>query len=287
MKKIICIIVVFLGAINLNAQIYVKSTGQTLAENAVEGSFVIVKQSYQVKDKKTGKTFGQNGRADFGHSYSLGVMTNMGLVITNDALKPWITDGSFKKIENSYDPVISFTEVRPIEGKEIMPYNQCPLHIGSSQPEGLWIADIGKVNPNAMEIDGEKGKKNGWIIWLTAKQSLENNPDAVLLTQALNKEIDINGNEDVEIEAPNGNDFVLGGAYVCPYYTGGGHVSFRLVGMILKDDNKWKLHAPFDGLVTDRPSKSDGQSAESSKSEEEINLTPIGQEKKKTKNNKK
>ena len=285
MKKVICVIVVLLYVITLNAQIYVKSTGQAMVEKAVEESFVVVKQSYQLKDKKTGKIFGKNGRSDFGHSYSLGVKTCMGLVITDDALKPWNTDKDFKKVGDSYEPIISLTEARPLVGKEKLSYVQCPLHIGSTQPDGLWIADTGKNEPNSMEIDNSSGKKEGWIVWLTAKQSLEDNPDVSFTLQTLSKEIEVNENKDLEIDSFNSNDYILGGVYVCPVYSGGGHVSFQLVGMTIKDGDKWKLRTSFVGMAIDAPSTSTNQGVDGSdNNEEDLNLTPIEQEKKKSKN---
>lgn len=286
MKKFILIIGLFLMSIPTIGQISIgKSMGQIITEKAVEECFVVVKQSYQLKDKKTGKTFGKNGRSDFGHSYSLGVKTCMGLVITDDVLKPWTIDKDFKKVGDAYEPIISLTEVRPLVGKEKLSYVQCPLHIGSNQPDGLWIASTGNNEPNSMEIDSSSGKKEGWIVWLTAKQSLEDNPDASFTLQTLSKEVEVNENKDLEIESFNSNDYILGGVYVCPVYSGGGHVSFQLVGVMIKENDKWKLRTSFIGMATDVPSISNNQGVNGLDSnEEDLNLTPIEQDKKKSKN---
>ena len=273
-----------------------KSAGQEITEKAICGSAVIIKQSYQVKHKKNGKVFGRDGRKEFGCSYSIGVKSDAGLILTDIALKPWLDDNAFKKVEDSYEPLISLTEIREIRNGEKTKFAQCPLQLGREQPIGMWIAKAGDVAPNAMEIDIEEGKKDGWLIWFTVKGDLEKDPSAIVSLQSINKSIEVNGG-DIDIDAPADEKAVLGGIYVCPFYFGGGHVAYRLVGMVVKEDKQWKLRTPFIGYTYEKTATSQTSSQEEvnvgdevkeeQQEEKNVELTPIAEDKQKKKKNKK
>ena len=107
MKQTLCIIALILNAFALNAQIYVKSTGQTMVENAVKPALVIVHSSFQIKDNKTGVLYGLNGKKEFGEYVSFGIMTKEGMVLNEDALFPWNYNEKFSKYRNEYSPILS------------------------------------------------------------------------------------------------------------------------------------------------------------------------------------
>ena len=276
-----------LGSIELDPKNFPQSTScDNVVKNAINGSIVVVKQSYQVKHKKNGKVYGRNGRKDFGHYYSIGVKTEAGLVLTDGALKPWLYDSAFKKVEQEYEPVISLTEVRDVESDGQTKFSQYPLKMTRQQPEGLWIANAENMDSNAMEIDQEEGEKDGWLIWFTAKKDLDANPEIGITIQTINKKMGIKaGSEDFDINAPEGGDLLLGGIYVCPTYLGGGHVVYRLVGMTAKEEKQWKLRAPFMEYFFERDQadqqQQDEPAVEEAEQEQEVELTPIAQDKKK------
>lgn len=272
------------------------TSGQKITENAIEGSALIIKQSYQVKNKKNGKVFGRNGREDFGHIYSVGVKTEAGFVLTDLALKPWLYDDAFKKVEQEYDPVISLTEVRDVKVTDKKPFKQCPLQIGKQQIEGLWIANSADAGKNEMEIDAEGGAKDGWLIWLIAKNDLEKEESAIINVQVSNQKIEIKADTaDIDIEAPSSSNLIIGGIYVCPSFLGGGHVAYKLVGITIKDENNWKLRTPFVGSHLCKSTKGQEEIKEPQPNElvqeaedndEDLGLTPIIENKKKKKNKK-
>lgn len=290
--------VIAFGQINVDFSKKIEGAinGQELTVKSVDGSMVVVKQSYQVKSKKNGKVYGRDGRKEFGEGYSIGVKTDAGLVLTDAALKPWAEDNAYKKIENNYDPIVSLTETREIRSNETAKFVKCPLQLGQQQPSGLWIANANGVAPNSMEIDTEQGKKDGWLIWFMTKESIGKDPAAEINSRVTNKEIDVNG-ADIDVEAPADSKTVLGGVYVCPHYLGGGHVSYRLVGVVVKEDNQWKLRTPFIGYTYEKSSSAgnpsqaddnvDGGAKEQQPEEDNVELTPIAQDKQKKKKNKK
>ena len=275
-----------------------KSAGQIITENAVSGSVVVVKQSYQVKNKKNGKVYGRHGGKEFGQHFSIGVKTENGLVITNAAMTPWAEDDAYKKIEKDYDAFISLTEIREI-GKEGKPtYTQCPLEVDSNQPQGLWLAQTKDCKENLLEIDYENGEKEGWIMWYAIKKAPNIDPNSPINIQSITKKVELIGSvTTMDVEALSTGDIVLGGIYVCPTYLGGGHVTYKLVGILVLENGKWLLNAPFAGFSPVKKSKDNNEKDKPSEEQEIINdekqeekenveLTPIDQDKKKKKSKK-
>lgn len=294
-KKLVLTLVAVLSIFtDSNSQIVIgKSAGQLITENAVCGSVVVVKQSYQVKNKKNGKVYGRNGRSDFGHFYSLGVKTEAGLVLTDGALKPWLFDTAYKKVEGDYEPVISLTEVRDVEDGGNNKFTQNPLKLDRNQPEGVWIANNNNIVPNAMELDITEGNKDGWLIWYIAQKDLDTDSDGKIGLKTISKKVEISGNgEELEIETPDSGSNVLGAIYTCPVYIGGGHVAYKLVGVAVKNEKQWKLRMPFIGFSFEK--KSTEKATEQvnpktdleEKEQEEVELTPIEKGKKNKKSKK-
>lgn len=296
MKRYLLIIICAIISLAADAQLVIgRSSGQLITEKAVYNGLLVIKQSYQVKNKKTGKIYGRNGRKDFGHSFSIAVKSENGFILTEKGLKPWLYDDSFKKVENEYEPVISLTEVRGLNADA--KFVQCPMKVQSQQPvEGIWIANIAdSLNTNMLEIDNENGIKDGWLIWLySPKDSKAGDLGAVSL-QSVNKKIEIKGDTSIDIDEPTNKNTVLGGIYVCPYFIGGGHVVYKLVGMAMKIDDKWKLQIPFVGMSQESSSvepdeipQEEPNVEEPAQDEEDqdIDLTPVDQPKDKKKGKK-
>ena len=302
-KSFFTLLVALLLTANLNAQLLgsldidpkkfsMQSTPDSLLIKAIDGSVVVVRQSYQVKHKKSGKIYGRNGRTDFGHFYSLGVKTDAGLVLTDGALKPWVFDPAFNKVEKDYEPVISLTEVREIEQNNSAKFTQCPLQLSRNQPDGAWIANARDVTSGAMELDSQEGNKVGWIVWISCKKDLDDDPEAGFKIVTVSNTVEsISSNVFFDVETTNSDDKLLGGLFVSPCYLGGGHVTFKLSGMIVKVDDNWKLRTPFIGYSVGKASQETENQPDpvqvEQEADEEVELTPVeGDNKKKLKGKK-
>lgn len=271
------------------------TSGQKITENAVKGSVSVIKQSYQVKNKKTGKIYGRSGRKDFGHSFSIAIKSEHGFLLTEKGLKPWLYDESFKKVENDYEPVISMTEIREISTES--KFIQCPMKIQSQQPaEGIWIANIAdSLNTDKLEIDNENGVKDGWLIWFYSPKDSKADELGAVSLQSVNKKIDVKDDKSIDIDEPANSNHVLGGVYVCPYFIGGGHIVYKFVGMVVKIENKWKLQIPFVGISHENSSVEPDEKPQEEpnveepaqeKDDQDIDLTPVEQPKDKKKGKK-
>lgn len=296
MKKSVFLFVFMIFGTIANAQLVIgKSSGQVILEKAIYSSMIVVKQSYQVKHLKTGKIYGRSGRKEFGHSFSIAVKSEAGFILTEEGLKPWLYDESFKKVENDYEPVISMTEIRGINTDS--KFMQCPMKIKGQQPaEGIWIANIvDSLNDNKLEIDNEDGLKDGWLIWFYSPKDSKADELGAVSLQSFNKKIDIRKGISIDIDEPTNKNQVLGGIYVCPYFIGGGHVVYKLVGMAMKIENKWKLQIPFVGISHENSSVEPDEKPQEEpnveepaqeKDDQDIDLTPVEQPKDKKKGKK-
>lgn len=290
MKRIAILLIATLMVVNSNAQIFVKSTGQSITEDAVKGCIVVVKQAYQLREDKTGKTYGRNSKNEFGCNFTIGVKTNQGLVVTDNALKPWNDDANYKKVSSGYTPFISRTETRNISESEGT-FKQQPLKMTGKQPEGLYIAQTDDSVPSGMEIDYTSGNKKGWLIWIESKKSMMEDLNTSISINSISKEMEFkNGQVEYAIDAPANEKNVIGGIYVCPQFPGNGQVNFCLVGIITLSDGKWKLTAPF--TTADESSEEETKISEVKENEmqedDELDLTPVdAPTKKKNKKNKK
>lgn len=279
MKKILMIAMLFLVWSPIFAQLTIgKSSGQIITERAISGNIVIVRLAYQIKDKKDGQIFGRNGQKEFGSVYSLGVITEAGLVLSEDALTPWAEDNNFKKIKDNYDPFISSTAIRIVGDSCQEKYVTSPLHIGKKQPTKLLLAQTDLDSTNGLEIDVEAGVREGWLIWLKTKNELEKDSATAITTQAINKKIEFKeGLSEIELDTPDNDNLTIGCIYVCPFFLGGGHLVYRLEGIAVKNDKRWILCNPFVGFQFDRQydKKKDDKNDKQIREEEDIKLTPI------------
>lgn len=289
MKRIAILLTTAMIAVSSKSQIFVKSTGQTIAENAVKGCAVIVKQAYQLKDDKTGKAYGRHGKNEFGCNYTIGVKTNKGLIITDNAIRPWNDDSNYKKINGNYTPVISRTEVRDFSVSEKSEFKQQPLKLAANQPHGLYIARTDDSTPSGMEIDYTSGKKKGWLIWYESEKNINEDPNSSISINSINNEMEFKeGQTEYEIDTPTNEKDVIGGIYVCPQFRGNGQINFCLVGIIALSDGKWKLTAPFaseEESFKEKPEISEVK--EDTSQDDDPGLTPVDTPTKKDKKNKK
>ena len=296
MKKFLILFVLYVVAIPVSAQLKMgKTSGQEITEMAIAGDMVLIKQSYQVKNKKTGKIYGRSGRKDFGHSFSIAIKSEHGFLLTEKGLKPWLYDDSFKKVESEYEPVISLTEVRGLNAEA--KFVQCPMKVQSQQPaEGIWIANIAdSLNTDKLEIDNENGVKDGWLIWFYSPKDSKADELGAVSLQSVNKKIDVKDDKSIDIDEPANSNHVLGGVYVCPYFIGGGHIVYKFVGMVVKIENKWKLQIPFVGMSHENSSVEPDEKPQEEpnveepaqeKDDQDIDLTPVEQPKDKKKGKK-
>lgn len=256
-----------------------KSAGQEITEKALKGSIFIVKQAYQLKDKKSGDLFGKNGKEEFGAAYSYAVLTVLGGYAPTNIFTPWENDKAFDEYKEKYEPVNANTWLRSLEHKAV--YNKISISEPDSN-EGFSLFNISDTLQNQrLGIDGQTGEKDGWMVWLTSSESLQESESTAVTVLPINKIITINEKDKFyDIDPPTKTGHILGGLYVCPTYKGGGHVEYLLVGFAVQKDNKWQMYVPFIGMKAESVKYAP---ATTESLEENNGLTPINKNKSESK----
>jgi mannose/fructose/N-acetylgalactosamine-specific phosphotransferase system component IIB len=92
-KRLLLISIFFVSSLLLNAQEFSgKFASEKIIREACTNACVIVEQTYQLKEVKTGNIYGLNGHEEFGSVISLGIATEKGLVVGPRATTPWDYD---------------------------------------------------------------------------------------------------------------------------------------------------------------------------------------------------
>ena len=254
MRNIFKLLVVLLAVMPYSAKAQfsgfnLKSNNQIFIEEALQGAFPILEQSYQLKDAKKNEILGRGGKDYFSKLSFLAIRTNYGLIIHQDAVHPWAKDDDFVKYENQYEPIL-FRSSLICPGKE----NKSTVindTIGEKKVSSLkntpFVVYRDSLFLDGLECDTLSGKKEGWMVWFTADGDL--NPSSKISLMSYKKDIHINKeDESLVVATPETSKQILGGIYICPVATRVGQITFRLVGIANKNGNNWILHCPFFSL---------------------------------------
>lgn len=241
MRRLFFLISVMCASISLNAQIVVRSATQKIVEQAIVDCIMLVRQSYYLVDKSTGEAYGRNNQDEFGSNVSLGILTNNGFVLNKKAASPWLfeNDFDFQTYEKDYKPEIIKTEVKSI--KEDSLFIQFPIICKPIEVDGGYISQLDGYIGNCLEVDSENGEKDGWVVWFLNKSSGEIST-ADITMESYTLKIDMTKKKNIyEINQPADTDKVIGGVYLSLNYLGGGHVVYKIVGYMVKMDDKWMI----------------------------------------------
>ena len=275
MKRFFFILSLVVLTIDMQAQLAVrKSTAAQWTEGAVISSLFQTKQSFCIKDNKTGELYGLNNKEVFGTEISLAVKVKGGYVITDKAISPWAYNAKFATYRDSYTPVMVASEYAELGSDakfDTLDITQSKMK--EVQKSSLYVVKSDYFSSKGLTIDDTEGNKKGWIVWVCADKNAD-------MTKGINPELicysyDIESSESdaVKMDAPNGKN-VLGGIYVLPIFREMGQIEFRLCGLLCEKDGQWKVVFPFVGWKYENESKTiDGK--EKVKTTSHDSLTPV------------
>jgi len=245
MKKYFLTIFLTAGVSFAHAQTFdfpLISSNQQLIEEAVSDGFFILHRSYQLKDsKKSNPEYYNWGDANyFGETFTLGIKTLDGYLIDDAAVHPWLYDAKFDEYrENSkYEPVISESEYKGLNDKSFAEFPNVdakPQLVGDGQFYSVTDSVFGG---NGFQIDKTGGVKKGWIVWVTASDSLLNNIELLIIRS---EQEFTGGKITYPVKSPVTDKHVVGGIFVKPEVSAIGHVVFRLSGLMSSLDGQWQI----------------------------------------------
>ena len=251
-KYIISVLIVTLIWGTLQAQTTGKKTkkdaitpvAQRLFEEALDGCFVILQRDYQLEDTN-GVRYGWNGEITFSTTFSLGICTEEGIIVSDDFFSPWENDINFADFRKSmYYPVATtaFYHELKTEDKERILF---PIEIDTLSENLSRFPS--PADMKSFAIDSTGGTKSGFLIYILGDGKLDEKPVSGLEYHFVKTDLDISSLETMHIpndSLPKVDKKILGGIYVKPDI-GLGFIYMRLVGVILHTNDEWTVVTPF------------------------------------------
>lgn len=284
MRKVIFIVNFLLLSVSSFAQFSLgQSVGQQYVENAVRTGIFLTKHSFRICDEKSGDLFGLDGKDEFGSQYAFGVKVPDGILLTNRSVCPWLYDVNFEKYKDDYSPVLfqalySGLEETPKYDLLDYEYDKKEVVVDTAVYRFMSSTFDGK----GFTLDNTTGKKDGWTVWVIARENSNSESNVQLDFLVYRKEITVNKNGQwIEVDKPDGKQKILGGIYVVPTFKEVGIIEFQLCGVLAQANASWRIYCPFIGKSESKIEQIDNQQSS------DAELTPIGKSKKDKVKNKK
>lgn len=244
MKKIISTVIgVILPTLMVAQSLF--SPNQAMVKGAVEQSVVVVCSAYKLQDS-AGQYYGRNNRPEFNQSYSIGVVTDSGLIVAGSVLQPWVFDADFARYSRSYKPVLSVVTYRRLSDSL---YKSISPNVDSVTPFLSRIPIDSVKNAPSLAPHIDTTYSNGWLLWVYVSDTLGKvgltSTTAIICSAEMNDTVTAQ-----RVNAPLGSSMSgdilalrkpVGAAWVVPCYPIAGIVQFRVAGIGVRDSAGWLL----------------------------------------------
>lgn len=261
---------------------------QAMVKQSIEPSLVVICSAYKLQDG-SGQRYGRNNRAEFSQGYTLGVVTDAGLLTAASSIKPWLYDADYARYSRSHKPLLSATSLRQIGDSS---YGSFPLAADSSSSLIMCVRSDSLAGIPALSTHNDTSYRDGWMLWCFVSDTL-GKAGAVSTSAIVCPAVFGDSVATRRVATPAASGMVhdniasckpIGAVWVVPTYPKAGTVQFRVAGMAVKDSTGWML-------VPVRPDAVDDRIEPSLDEEPRNELTPMpdGQQKqgKRNKKNKK
>ena len=239
MKKIILFLLILLCNTSIRGQIYVKNSEQNFIEKVASKGIVLIKSDYVIEDKTTKQQFGLNGNKIFGTVYSIGYLTEKGIVTATDIHSVVSRDPKFEKYKDGYNPVLSssvWNLYKDSISNVLIPDSSC---VRNSNEIIVYNLDKDSLNNNGFSL--KANDENGWIVWISIDENSELNNSSELLFSSYHFTKKEEKSESVS--CPQTNRKVLGGFLISPNYTVIGKISFSINGILKNVNKEWMIES--------------------------------------------
>lgn len=210
-----------------------------LLMKAVERSFVVLQQEYQLVDNETDEVLNAQDRDYWARTFSL--VPRVGddsFLIPVDGVRPWSHDDAMKG--DKYSGVITITKIRNLSDTEFETLDYESEEVSEVSENRLFV--VPGSDERGMTVKGASGQTNGFLI-LALATTLEGESDSSpkIKMQAVRKPLRFAEGKSVYDLDLQDESSIQGGIYVTPLYIRPGLVDFCLSGMLQKIGGRWKL----------------------------------------------
>lgn len=302
MKKILIIAAVAAITASASAQFKLTIPGSKISTEFVREAVLpavrVVKTTYFVTDSAFSQNYAYKTDSVFGTDFSLGIVTEQGLIVPEKSVCPWKTDERYAPYLNNiqYQPVLHMRTVAVPAAEpqyEVFEQTLGSLATALNSDSALFVLTTDeerRMTAPSFTIVNEETK--GLMVWFMLSSKVD-------ITQSANFDIKVS-NATIEFtdapkaDAPedvasggallgSSSSAIFGGVFVVPVVTGPGKVDFQIAGILAADADskgKWVLYKPIMPQVGDTPTDEDEQPAPQPepKDSDLDNLTPIDNE---------
>lgn len=227
-------------ATNTQAQLSLSSnrfkTGNKMVECAIMNGVRLLDHSYQLFDTTRHMLIGRAESEVYGHTYSLGIITDGAMMVNDFFVSPWNHDSTYQA-RKGFVPRSYMVNQRALNDTTFhpMPLDTCIAMNGSS----YYTTSI-KGYGHGFFLDYQEGTKHGFFVFFVAPKPVETSPRVPFVCNIIEKELQVSSDTNV-YNVPSLRANIVGGLYLEPCYEEAGSLTFQLVGIMEKIDGAWKL----------------------------------------------
>ena len=208
-----------------------------LLRKAIDNAFLVVKASYNVRDKESGSNV--SGTDFFSSVYCVAPLLPYGFGVDSRFLKPWKVDPKYDANKYGDDLVsIDKLEYRKVGDTRLMPYTLNKMTDERLAPDFFHVTDTTFHNLG-LRVELGDGAKNGYMVWFHV-----NPENGEIRYNVVPTNVTFNENTIFTVRQPINPETVIGGAFLNLNADEPGCLRLNLMGVARIDpygSGKWEL----------------------------------------------
>ena len=235
----------------------ISSSDNLLLVSAIDNAFLVIKTSYNLRDKASGANI--SGNDFFSTVYSVSPLLAYGYGVDNRFLKPWLSDPKYDANKYGEDLAsVDKIQYKRLKDKDYRSFNMNKT-VSETLASGYYHVLDTSFHNLGLGIEISNGIKSGYMVWFYVNSSGETHYTISPTTITFNENTIFNVKQPINLET------VIGGFFLNLNADEPGCLHLNLMGVARIDpygSNRWEL-VKMQSQPTP-PGK--GKSAESSKS---------------------
>lgn len=213
------------------------SVENELLSKAIDNAFLVIKSSYNVRDRETGGNV--SGNDFFGTVYSVAPLLPYGFGVDNRFLKPWKSDPKYNANQYGED-LVSVDKIQCKMAKDSI-YEAYRLNktVGDTLAPGFVHIMDSTFHNQGLRIEIGNGAKSGYMVWFYVNPENGQTRYTIIPTH-----ITFNENSIFNVRQPSDMENVIGGAFLNMNADEPGCLRLNLMAIARIDPysgSKWEL----------------------------------------------
>ena len=213
------------------------SDANGLIQKVVDNSFIVVRASYNVRDRESGSNV--TGTDFFSTVYGVAPLLPYGFGVDNRFLKPWKSDPKYDANKYGDDLVsVDKLEYRKLKDAVFVPY-LLNKNTGETLAPGFFHVADTTFHNQGLRVEVGNGVKTGYMVWFYVNPETK---DVHYNVAPAN--VTFNENSIFEVHQPANPEAVIGGAFLNLNADEPGCLRLNLMGVARLDpygSGKWEL----------------------------------------------